>query len=48
MIAAIRSVVPTGRRMKVSETFIAPLHRRAGSFVSRVGALLAARRRRRL
>jgi hypothetical protein len=33
--------------MKVSETFIAPLHRRAGSFVSRAGALLAAAWRRR-
>ena len=32
MIAAISSVVPTGRRMKVSETFIAPLHRRAAFF----------------
>src|SRR5271166_5554323 len=29
MIAAISSVVPTGRRMKGSETFIASLHRRA-------------------
>src|SRR5690242_15547548 len=27
MIAAINSDVPTGRRMKGSETFIAPLHR---------------------
>jgi hypothetical protein len=27
MIAAINSEVPTGRRMKGSETFIAPLHR---------------------
>jgi hypothetical protein len=31
MIAAINSVVPTGRRMKGSETFIAPLYRRARS-----------------
>src|SRR5215813_8687221 len=30
MIAAINSEVPTGRRMKGSETFIAPLHRCAG------------------
>ena len=29
MIAAISSEVPTGRRMKGSETFIAPFYRRA-------------------
>ncbi|HEX8827843.1 MAG TPA: hypothetical protein VF778_07005, partial [Xanthobacteraceae bacterium] len=29
MIAAISSVVPTGRKMKGSETFMAPYHRRA-------------------
>jgi hypothetical protein len=28
IIAAMRSVVPTGRRIKGSETFIAPFHRR--------------------
>src|SRR5580692_6127012 len=38
MIAAISSEVPTGRRMKGSETFIAPFYRRA----------CAARRRRSL
>jgi hypothetical protein len=31
MIAAISSVVPTGRKMKGSETFIAPFHRGARS-----------------
>src|SRR5690242_21948868 len=40
MIAAIKSVVPTGRRMKGSETFIAPLYRCA----SRPGCLLPGRR----
>src|SRR5207248_5181950 len=40
MIAAISSVVPTGRRMKGSETFIAPLYRCA----SRRGCLLPGRR----
>jgi hypothetical protein len=34
MIAAINSDVPTGRRMKGSETFIAPLHRRTWRLLS--------------
>src|ERR1700722_18297126 len=42
MIAAIMSVVPTGRRMKGSETFIAPFHRRARSLAAIRSALLAA------
>src|SRR5580700_6350103 len=39
MIAAISSEVPTGRRMKGSETFIAPFYRRARALPC--GALLA-------
>src|ERR1700733_6458915 len=41
-IAAIKSVVPTGRRIKGSETFIAPFHRRARSLAAIRSALLAA------
>src|ERR1700676_5408095 len=40
MIAAISSEVPTGRRMKGSETFIALFYRRARAPAAR-GALLA-------